>query len=97
MINSLESYSCILEPGTFYQMAGIVSDGWGNCIFLSCKGEQIMVADEHGTPMCIAEVKVCYKYSFVWLGLRPSMDRGSQLTCSGNDGRAIQKCDQTAS
>ena len=48
----------ILEPDTFHQMAGIVSDGWGNCIFLSCKGQQIMVADENGTPMCIAEVKV---------------------------------------
>ena len=48
----------ILEPETFHQMAGIVSDGWGNCIFLSCKGQQIMVADENGTPMCIAEVKV---------------------------------------
>ena len=48
----------ILEPDTFHQMAGIVSDGWGNCIFLSCKGQQIMVSDENGTPMCIAEVKV---------------------------------------
>lgn len=47
-----------IEPNTFHQMAGIVSDGWGNCIFLSSKGQQIMVADEHGTPMCIAEVKV---------------------------------------
>lgn len=46
-----------IEPNTFHQMAGIVSDGWGNCIFLSSKGQQIMVADEHGTPMCIAEVK----------------------------------------
>ena len=45
-------------------MAGIVSDGWGNCIFLSCKGQQIMVADEHGTPMCIAEVKVNANMSF---------------------------------
>ena len=48
----------VLVPNTFHQMAGIVSDGWGNCIFLSSKGQQIMVADELGTPMCIAEVKV---------------------------------------